>query len=160
MTVAWLAIFGAGFLLLTFRDNLDWVAKRLEAEAIGTPVEQGRETRIPMAIDGHFWVDATVNGQHARFLVDSGASVTTISRELAQAAGVPDSGQRIVVDTANGPAPATEAYANKLQVQSISRSDFPIDINDRDETNVLGMNFLSSLSGWKVEGNYLVLSQR
>jgi predicted aspartyl protease len=34
-----------------------------------------------------------------------------------------------------------------------------VDINDRDETNVLGMNFLSTLSGWRVEGNYLVLAQ-
>ena len=72
---------------------------------------------------------------------------------------MPDSGQHIVVDTANGPAPATEAYADKLDIQSISRTNFPIDINDRDQTNVLEMKFLSSLKGWRVEGNYLVLSQ-
>ena len=57
MALAWVAIFGAGFVLFTFRDNLGWVAQRLRAEAIGTPVEQGEEIRIPMAIDGHFWVD-------------------------------------------------------------------------------------------------------
>jgi predicted aspartyl protease len=45
-------------------------------------------------------------------------------------------------------------------VQSINRSDFPVDINDRDQTNVLGMNFLSTLHGWKVQGNYLVLSEQ
>ena len=28
----------------------------------------------------------------------------------------------------------------------------------RDDTNLLGMNFLSSLKGWRVQGNYLVLS--
>ena len=57
MALAWVAIFAAGFVLFTFRDNFGWVAQRLKAEAIGTPVQQGRETRIPMAIDGHFWVD-------------------------------------------------------------------------------------------------------
>lgn len=62
MALAWVAIFAAGFVLFTFRDNLGWVAQRLKAEAIGTPVQEGRETRIPMAIDGHFWVDAKVNG--------------------------------------------------------------------------------------------------
>ena len=62
--VMWTAIFAAGFILFTFRDNFGWVAQRLRAEAIGTPVSQGRETRIPMAIDGHFWVDAKVNRKH------------------------------------------------------------------------------------------------
>jgi aspartyl protease family protein len=53
MALAWIAIFGAGFILFTFRDNLGWVAPRLKAEAVGSPVTEGQETRIPMAIDGH-----------------------------------------------------------------------------------------------------------
>ena len=60
MALAWIAIFGAGFILFTFRDNPGWVAQRLKAEAVGTPVSEGSEMRIPMAIDGHFWVDAAV----------------------------------------------------------------------------------------------------
>src|SRR5437764_11468903 len=68
IALAWVAIFGAGFILFTFRDNLGWVAQRLKAEAVGTPVEQGRETRIPMAIDGHFWVNGRLNGHDVRFL--------------------------------------------------------------------------------------------
>ena len=59
MALGWVAIFAAGFILFTFRDNFGWVAQRLKAEAIGTPVSKGRETRIPMAIDGHFWVEAS-----------------------------------------------------------------------------------------------------
>ena len=41
MALAWVAIFAAGFVLFTFRDNLGWVAQRLKAEAVGTPVQQG-----------------------------------------------------------------------------------------------------------------------
>src|SRR4029079_9395516 len=70
MALAWIAIFGAGFVLFTFRDNLGWVAQRLRAEAVGTPVSEGKETRIPMAIDGHFWIDAQLNGHDVKFLVD------------------------------------------------------------------------------------------
>ncbi len=157
MAAAWLAIFALFFVLFAFRDDFLALGQRLKAEAVGTPIADRKQVRIPIADDGHFWVEAAVNGRSGRFLVDSGASVTTISREMARASGVPDSGQHIVVDTANGPAPATQAYADRLEVQSITRIDFPIDINDRDQTNVLGMNFLSSLSGWRVEGNYLVL---
>src|SRR6266496_2801553 len=88
MALAWVAIFAAGFVLFTFRDNFGWVAQRLKAEAVGTPVEQGRETRIPMAIDGHFWVTAKLNGRDVKFLVDSGATMTTIDRDTALKAGV------------------------------------------------------------------------
>ena len=31
MAVAWIAIFGAGFVLFTFRDDLGYVAQRLKA---------------------------------------------------------------------------------------------------------------------------------
>src|SRR3954469_19665194 len=94
MAGAWIVIFAAGFILFTFRDNLGWVAQRLKAEAVGTPVEQGRETRIPMAIDGHFWVNAQVNGRDVKFLVDSGATTTTIDRNTANAVGIEVSARR------------------------------------------------------------------
>src|SRR6476620_248252 len=88
MALTWIVIFAAGFVLFTFRDDFGWVAQRLKAEAVGTPVQQGRETRIPMAIDGHFWVEALLNGQRVRFLVDSGATMTTIDRATARRTGV------------------------------------------------------------------------
>ncbi|HEX8938156.1 MAG TPA: TIGR02281 family clan AA aspartic protease [Sphingomicrobium sp.] len=157
IAAAWVAIFAGFFILFAFRGDFLAFGQRLKAEAVGSAIVDRQQVRIPIADDGHFWVEAAVNGHSARFLVDSGASVTTISREMARAAGIPDTGQHIVVDTANGRAPATEAYADRLEVRSITRIDFPIDINGRDQTNVLGMNFLSSLSGWRVEGNYLVL---
>jgi len=159
MALAWVAIFAAMFVLFAFRSDFTAVGQRLKAEAFGSAIVEGSDVRIPIGEDGHFWVEAKVNGQPGQFLIDSGASVTTISRQLAKAASIADSGQQIVVNTANGPAPATQAYADRLDVATIRRDNFPIDINDRDQTNVLGMNFLSSLKGWRVEGNYLVLSQ-
>src|SRR3954451_3953479 len=102
IALAWVAIFAAGFVLFTFRDNFGWVAQRLKAEAVGTPVQTGQETRIPMAIDGHFWVDAKVNGRDVKFLVDSGATTTTIDRRTAEAAGVDISPRRdLLVLTCN-----------------------------------------------------------
>ena len=159
MATAWILIFAALFVVFAFRSDFLAFGQRLKAEAFGSAIVSGHDVRIPIGEDGHFWVDASVNGEAGRFLVDSGASVTTISRRMAERARVADNGQRIVINTANGPAPATLAYADRLDVQSISRTDFPVQINDRDQTNVLGMNFLSSLRGWRVEGNYLVLSQ-
>ncbi len=156
--VMWIAIFAAGFVLFTFRDNFGWVVQRLRAEAIGTPVIQGRETRIPMAIDGHFWVEGRVNGIQVKFLVDSGATMTTIGRETAIRAGVrvsprPDQ----FVRTGNGIIRVSSGRAHNLHVGGIARSDVGVQVADNDDLNVLGMNFLSSLSRWGVEGRWLVL---
>ena len=156
--LAWVVIFGAGFILFTFRDNFGWVAQRLKAEALGTPVEQGKETRIPMAIDGHFWVEGKVNGRPIKFLVDSGATMTTIDRSEAVAAGVQISPQRDqYVRTGNGMIRVSSARAGELQVGGITRRDVGLQIAENDDLNVLGMNFLSSLSRWSVEGRWLVL---
>lgn len=157
MALAWVAIFGVVFIIFSFRSDFTALGSRLKAEAIGTPIQQGEELRIPMAEDGHFWVDASVNGHEVPFMVDSGASVTTLSREMADQAGI-ETGSRVAeVDTANGTVIMHRARAESFQVGQIARSDFPVFVNAHDQSNVLGMNFLSSLQGWRVEGNYLVL---
>jgi aspartyl protease family protein len=158
MTLAWVAIFAAGFVLFTFRDNLGWVAQRLRSEAVGTPVQQGRETRIPMAIDGHFWINAKLNGHDVKFLVDSGATTTTIDRSTAKTAGVQISSRRDqYVRTGNGVIRVASGRADELIVGGITRNDVALEVADNDDLNVLGMNYLSSLSRWGVEGRWLIL---
>src|SRR3954449_2078384 len=122
MALAWIAIFAAGFVLFTFRDDFGYLAQRLKAEAVGTPVSEGRETRIPMAIDGHFWVTAKLNGRDVKFLVDSGATTTTIDRDTAKAAGVEVSARRDqFVRTGNGIVRVASGRADELAVGGIMR---------------------------------------
>ena len=156
--LAWIAIFGAGFVLFTFRDDLGYVAQRLKAEATGAPVVQGQEVRIPMAIDGHFWVEGSLNGVPVKFLVDSGATMTTIGRDTAAAAGVAVSSNRNqIVRTGNGMLRVASGRADRLSVGPIERADVGLHIADNDDLNVLGMNYLSSLQRWGVEGRWLIL---
>ena len=157
MALAWVAIFGAAFILFSFRSEFSALGDRLYASAVGAPLESGGELRIPIAEDGHFWVRGSVNGEGVRFLVDSGASVTTLSAETARDAGVTATRRQVLVNTANGRVIMSRAYVDRLEVGSIERSEFPIDINPQDTTNILGMNFLSSLGGWRVERGELVL---
>ena len=49
MALSWVVIFGAGFILFTFRDNLGFVGQRLKAEALGTPVVDPSATRATSA---------------------------------------------------------------------------------------------------------------
>ena len=158
MALAWLAIFGAGFVLFTFRDDLGYLAQRLKAEATGDPMVEGHELRIPMAIDGHFWVKGSVNGIPVKFLVDSGATMTTVGRDTAEAANVAVSEKRDqVVRTGNGMLRVASGRADRLSIGPIHRSQVGMHIADHEDLNVLGMNFLSSLSSWSVEGRWLIL---
>lgn len=162
MFVAWVLIFAAAFVIFTLKDEFLALGNRVLLEARGGVVEQNVETgevRVRQAPDGHFWVDAELNGATVRFLVDSGATTTSISRAAAARAGiVPGGGFRAMVRTANGVVMVDRATAETLRVGPIERSDVAVHISDAfGDMNVIGMNFLSSLSGWGVEEGTLVL---
>lgn len=157
MAVAWLGIFGAVFVLVAFRHEFGDIGQRLRAELIGEPMVAGQTVRIPISEDGHFWANASLNGQDVRFLVDSGASTTTVSQSVAAAAGL-ETGVRLEpVETANGTVVMKKSRASSLRIGSIERQNIGINVSPNDNINVLGMNFLSSLAGWRVEGRFLVL---
>ena len=158
MALAWVAIFGGGFVLFTFRDDLRFVAQRLKTEATGEPIVTGQEVRIPMAIDGHFWVQGAINGTPVKFLVDSGATVTTVDRATALRAGATvDDARDQLVRTGNGMIRVSRGRAQSLEIATIDRENVGLHIVDDDDMNVLGMNFLSSLTRWSVEGRWLIL---
>jgi aspartyl protease family protein len=157
MALAWIGIFALAFLIFAFRGEFSSLGQRLRAEATGSSIEDGATVRVPVAEDGHFYVNAKVNGHDVRFMVDSGASVTTISRNDAVAADMEIGSRRAIVNTANGPTSVSQSYADRLEVGSIERKDFPMDVSEQEDLNLLGMNFLRSLQSWRVEGNYLVL---
>lgn len=120
----------------------------------------GAETRIPMSRDGHFWLTASVNGAPTRFLVDTGATLTAISEQTALDARVPEKSlrQTITMRTANGAISAELATIGELRLGNIVARDLDAVIAPGlGETNVIGMNLLSRLKGWRVENNTLIL---
>jgi aspartyl protease family protein len=156
--LTWVAMFGAGFVLFTFRDDLGYVVQRLNSEATGAPVVQAGQIRIPQSIDGHFYVVASVNGQPVRFLVDSGATMTTIGRQTAARIKVDVSERRNqMVRTGNGIVRVATGNARSFNLGLIRRENVGLHVADAEEFNVLGMNYLSSLKRWGVEGRWLIL---
>ena len=126
----------------------------------GEPTVSGSETRVSMNRDGHFWVRAQVNGVTRRFLVDTGATLTTLSPDSADAAGLRPQrwGQKVVLNTANGSTTGALASIDRLQVGNVvARHIDAVVAPGLGETNVLGMNFLSRLAGWRVEGQQMIL---
>lgn len=124
-------------------------------------VVEGGETQIKLARDGHFWINAQVNGAEAAFLVDTGATLTAVSADLAQRAGLEPRNNAVPVRivTANGAVAAEVTRIEDLSFGNIAASDIDAVIAPSlGETNVLGMNFLSRLEGWQVRGDTLILS--
>ena len=120
----------------------------------------GKELHVKMAPDGHFWVLASINGVKRRMLIDSGATVTALSEQTADAARV-KTGTNIapvMLRTANGIAAARTGSIEELKVGNIVARNLKIvTAPGLGELDVLGMNFLTRLQSWRVEGNTLVL---
>jgi aspartyl protease family protein len=164
MAAGWLLIFGALLVGFSYRTELGEVARRVVGDLRGDRGQTvGNTFRVPMAEDGHFWVRARVNGIEQRFLIDSGATTTALSVATADAAGieVQTSGFPVVLSTANGRVEARRAVVDQLELGPIRSKALGVVVAPSfGNTNVLGMNFLSSLDSWRVEGRTLVLEPR
>jgi len=160
--LAWLAIFVGAVVLYSFRhvagQAWDQVKRELNP---GTPVQSGQAIRILMGEDGHFHVDSKVNGHNVNFMIDSGATTSMMSQVEARAASVAvdETGFPVAIETANGMTTMRRAQIATLKVGGIERQDHAILVSSSttDDVNLLGMNFLSSLKGWRVEGREMVL---
>ncbi len=120
----------------------------------------GDEVRIAMSRDGHFWARVTINGAERRMLVDSGATVTAISDQTADLAGVERSvgGVPVLVRTANGTVSAETGRIERLGIGGIEARNLSVVISPAlGNVDVLGMNFLSRLASWRVEGKTLIM---
>lgn len=162
MALIWVAIFAVGLILATLwtRNRAYWDDFLVDAGLSSVSV-RGGTVSIPRDENGHFWVEARLNGVSKRMLIDTGATQTTLGREAAQAAGVKsDDPFGVIVNTANGPALERRATLRTIEIGSISARDFPILISQRDDLNVIGVDLLSSLKNWRTEGNRLVLEAR
>jgi aspartyl protease family protein len=121
----------------------------------------GEQTVIPMAGDGHFWVRAEVNGTELDLLVDTVATYTSLSQSSADAIGLKPDPLRAParLDTANGTVTARMGVLESLRFGTIAAQQVEAVIlpSSSGDTAVLGMNVLTKLGGWRVEGDKLVL---
>ena len=129
---------------------------------LGMPAQsvEGGETRVPMDRDGHFWIKASVNGAERRFLVDTGATLTAVSPSTARVAQLEEKPmpQAIMMRTANGTVQAQLTTIAELRFGSVVARDLDAVVAPGlGEANVIGMNLLSRLASWRVEGRTLIL---
>ena len=128
-----------------FDPLLSRVADRLDLD--GQEVV-GDEVRIPMAANGHFMANVTINGVRRRMLIDSGATVTALSARTAAATrnGAGCGPLPVVLQTANGMTQARTRTIEEMRLGNIVARDLKAVVSPAlGDMDLLGMNFLSKL---------------
>lgn len=153
----------AFFLFMLFQQaQFDPTLSRL-ADRLGMSRQEvvGEEIHIPLAPDGHFWVEASINGVERRMLVDTGATLTALTEATAEAAGI-DRGASLVpvaVRTANGVVRAQTGVVEVLRLGDLEVRNVRVMVSPAFAgIEVLGMNVLSEVEAWRVEDRTLILT--
>jgi aspartyl protease family protein len=121
------------------------------------------EARIGDDSLGHYFADVEINGSRLHMLVDTGASLVSLSYEDAAAIGVypAPADYKYGASTANGTARVARATLRQVRIGSVVAYDVEASVGERGtlSTSLLGMTFLSKMSRIEVASGALVLHQ-
>lgn len=161
---AWLAIGVVVFIGFSFRQEIGMVKDRMlgELNPAGGVAGQSGEMYFRAGADGHFHIQALVNGTPVRFMVDTGASQVVLAPADAVRAGIPLQSLEFVgrARTANGTVATAPVRLNSIEVGPIRVDNVAASVNGADMgQSLLGMSFLNRLTTYRVENGTLILSQ-
>jgi aspartyl protease family protein len=111
---------------------------------------------------GHFFADGSINGNSARFMVDTGASRIAFSTQEAKRLGISYlSAPRGLAQTANGSAIAYSVKLDAVRIGDITVNNVDASVVDGAGLNVilLGMSFLNRMQ-MRRDGETLTLVKR
>lgn len=138
------------------------LAELSPSSAVAVDTQSGaQELVVRRGPDGHFHLDADVNGVPVRFLVDTGASSTVLTVADAERSGIETAGLEFdrPVQTANGVAFLARASLRTLEIGPYRLTGVPVGVMPEAalNTNLLGMSTISRFSSWRIEGDRMVL---
>lgn len=120
-----------------------------------------REIVIPVGAGGHFTTDGAINGQAVRFMVDTGATLVSLSRAEATRLGLDLRGARAVrTQTAAGVAPAQMLPLQRVRVGEIEVYDVMALVTEAPLPYILlGNSFLERFQ-WRRDNDVMRLERR
>lgn len=121
---------------------------------------QNGKIEIQKSTDNHFYLMAKVNGKNIIFLIDTGATTTTLTEKDARRIGVDVNNLKYnqIIQTANGTSFSADAKIENFEVGNFRINDFWVLVNKNLSGNsLLGMNFLKKLKGYEVFNNKMIL---
>ena len=157
----WISLGGVLVLGYGFRHEVIMIADRFVAALLP---HKGQVIDGMVAISagqhGHFVLEANVDGQAVRFLVDTGASDVVLSPSDARRLGFNNNKLRFTKTyrTANGIVKSAPVRLSRVAIGPIIVTNVRASVNSvAMKRSLLGMSFLSRLSGYEVSGGRLVL---
>ena len=156
---------GIGLILVlgySFGADVTRLGQRLWAELLPHRGMATGEDAIAFArgADGHFRIEAQVDGISVRFLLDTGASVVTLSPDDARRMGFDLGALRFTqtFQTANGTVKGAPVRLREVRIGPILVRDVRASVNGAPMAgSLLGMSFLDRLGGYDVRGARLTL---
>ena len=111
---------------------------------------------VPLKIENNnLYVNATINQSSTpyRFIIDTGATFTSLSSETAESLGISTSGEQdmVTVVTANGPVSASKLVLDNVMVAEANVDDVEAIILDSLGSEIDGLLGLSFLQQFRVE---------
>jgi aspartyl protease family protein len=109
---------------------------------------------------GHVILDAAVNGAPVRMLVDTGASLVTLTLQDARTAGIAPSElvYNARANTANGSARMAPVTLREVRIDQLSIYDVPAAVLENLNISLLGMSFLARLQGYEMRDGKLTIT--
>jgi len=144
------------------------VAGKRETLTMGHAISVGGTSsnqRATLTADamGHFFVTAEINGVSMRFLVDTGASLVTLSADNAKRAGINYlAGSKVLVGTANGVVHAYRVKLDTVRLEDITLHNVDGVVAEgkrTGETGLLGLSFLNRTE-MRRSGDTMTLTRR
>jgi len=110
--------------------------------------------------DGHFYIEAKVNGQPVEFLIDTGATDVTLSTADAKRIGLNPEALKYTRSyrTANGVTGGAPITLKRLAIGPFTLDNFAASVNQGQlDNSLLGMSALNALGGFRIEGRTLLI---
>lgn len=123
-------------LMVSYASIADELAKRLPKQVYGNGYMDLRRDR------GNYRVNGSINGAPVNFMVDTGATITSINQQAAAGARIPQCMPR-TFNTANGTVNGCVGIAQTLTFGNFRIDNVEVAIMPQMEENLLGMNVLS-----------------
>ena len=134
-----------------------------EPEALRVERRPGAPAEVVISAqrDGHFLLEARIDGRPTRMLVDTGASIVTLRESDALKAGIRPREQdyRIPFSTANGEVLGAPAILPALTIKDITLRDLEIVVlpDDKLSMSLFGVNGLNRFESREVNRDRLIL---
>ncbi|MBV9883172.1 MAG: TIGR02281 family clan AA aspartic protease [Sphingomonadaceae bacterium] len=112
---------------------------------------------IQRAPDGHFYLDAQVNGARIHFLIDTGASMVALTPADAQRAGIALPSGRAVAQGAGGSVEIIPVTIDRIAAGPLEARGVPGAVARELPISLLGQSFLSRVGNVQISGDRMVL---